>query len=82
MKYALAVVCPPYALLDCGKPWQAALGLILLGFAISSGNVGVLIGLYFLQTLWAWLTVGHRDAHREAQEFVRAVHLHQAARRV
>jgi len=80
MKYALAVLCPPYALLDCGKPWQAALGLLLLAFVISGGNVGVVIGLYFLQILWAWAAVGHRDANREAQEFIRAVQLHRAGR--
>jgi len=67
---------------DCGKPWQAAFGLFLLGSASSEGNVGILIGMFFLQTLWAWGAVGRRHAHEEAQEFVRAVRLHQAARRV
>jgi len=81
MKYALAVFCPPYALWDCGKPWQAAFCLIFLASAISCGNVGVVIALVFLETLWAVGVVGHRDADREAQEFARAVRLHQAARR-
>ncbi len=81
MKYALAIFCPPYALWVCGRPWQAAFGLILLAAGISDGNVGILIGIFFLETLWAWAAVGHRDAHEEAQDFVRAVRLHQAARR-
>jgi hypothetical protein len=81
MKYALAVLCPPYALWDCGNSWQAAFGLIFLASAISLGNVGVVIALLFLETLWALGMVGRRDAHREAQEFARAVRLHEAARR-
>jgi len=81
MKYALAVLCPPYALWDCGKPWQAAFGLIFLAFAISLGNVGVVIALLFLETCWALGMVGKRDANREAHEFARAVRLHEAARR-
>jgi hypothetical protein len=81
MRYALAVLCPPYALWDCDKPWQAAFGLLLLASAISRGNVGVVIALFFVEALWAWAVVGHRDAHREAQEFGRAVQLHQVARR-
>ncbi len=81
MKYALAVLCPPYALLDCGKPRQAALGMLLLAMAISGRNVGVVIGLYFLQILWAWSAVGYRDAHLEAEEFTHAIQLHQAVRR-
>jgi len=81
MKYALAVLCPPYALWDCGHPWQAAFGLIFLVSAISLGNVGVVIALLFLETLWAVGMVGNTDAHREAQEFARAVRQHEAARR-
>jgi len=82
MKYALAVFCPPYALLDCGKTRQAAIGLFLLGVAISGGNVGVLIGLFFLQILWAWAVVCNQDAQQEALEFIRAVRLHDSTRRV
>ncbi len=81
MKYALAVLCPPYALWDCGKPWQGALGLFLIASAIPVGNFGVVIGLFFLETLWAWAAVGHRDARQEALEFVQAVRLQRAARR-
>ena len=80
MKYALAVLCPPYALFDCGKPRQAVLGSLLLAFAISGGNIGVVIGLFLMQALWAWTAVGHRDAHREAQDFIRAVQTHRVAR--
>jgi len=81
MKYTLALLCPPYALWDCGKPWQAALTLLLLVFAISGGNVGVVMSLLFLQTLWALAAVGNKDAYLEAQEFARAVHLYEAKRR-
>jgi hypothetical protein len=66
---------------DCGKPWQAVLGLLLLASMIYGGNVGVVIGLLFFEAFWALALVGHRDAYREAQEFVRAVQLYQAARR-
>ena len=81
MKYALAVLCPPYALWECGKPRQAALALFLLACVISCGNVGVLIGLCFLHILWAWAAVAHGDAYQEAQEFIRAVQRYEAARR-
>jgi len=66
---------------DCGKPWQGTFGLFCLASAIFFGNVGVVIALLFIEMLWAFGTVGHRDADRDAQEFARAVRLYQTARR-
>ncbi len=81
MRYALAVVCPPMTLQVCGKPRQAIVGWLFFVMSLATGNVGVIIGLHFLQILWAWAVVGRQDAHLEAREFVHAIHLDQSARR-
>ena len=81
MKYALAVLCPPYAMWDCGKQGQATFGLFSFASAMFFGNVGVVIALLLVEALWALGMVGRRDAHREAHEFARAVRVYQTARR-
>ena len=71
MKYALAVLCPPYALWDAESRGRRPSDCSSLAFAISGGNVGVVHRPFLPASSFGHGAVGHQDAHREAQEFVR-----------
>ncbi len=57
--YLLAFVCPPLAILLCGKPFQALLSIPLLC-------------MYFPSALWALLVVSDHKANRRTDRLIRA----------
>ncbi len=73
MRYALALVCPPLALLCCKKRYQAMIAALLFGLAIATARFGVGALIDFFLILWASNVVGDERARIEAREFVRTV---------
>lgn len=73
MRYLLALICPPLALLLCHRPWQAgvALALLVVGLATFWWGVGALI--LFGIIIWAMNAVSDQIAAREISRFVRTV---------
>lgn len=73
MRYILALICPPLALLIAHRPVQAAVALVLaaVGIATFWWGVGALIlaGLIF----WALNAVSDASAARETSRFIRTV---------
>ena len=73
MRYMLAVVCPPLALLTCRRPCQAIVSAILFALAIATARWGIGAFLDFFLILWATNAVGDEQAGREAQAFIKTV---------
>jgi hypothetical protein len=73
MRYFLAVICPPLALLSSRRWFQAIPGTILYGLALDWMESGVGALLMFFLILWAFRVVGERNAEVEARTFVRTV---------
>ena len=73
MRYLLALICPPAALLACHRPWQSLVVLLLwvVGLATTGWGVGLL--LLFASILWASNGVGDERAAQESARFVRSV---------
>ncbi len=73
MRYALALICPPLALLVC-KRWVGAIpAAILYLMAIATARYGIGALIEFFLVLWASNAVGDRDAAIEARAFVKDV---------
>jgi hypothetical protein len=73
MRYALAMICPPLALMTCHRSYQAILALILYIVAIFTARWGIGAFIEFFLILWATNAVGDEQAGREAQAFVKTV---------
>jgi hypothetical protein len=73
MRYTLALLCPPLAILICKRWFQAALSAILFALAIAWAQYGVGVLIEFFLILWAFNVVGNEKATREMQEFVETV---------
>ncbi len=73
MRYLLALVCPPVALLAGGRRWQAVLALVidLIGLATIRWGVGYLAICGCI--LWAMNMVSEDLARTETDQFVRSV---------
>ncbi len=73
MRYLLALVCPPLALLVCRRRGQALIcsGLCLAGLVSARWGPGVL--LLFGCILWAVNAVGDDRAAAVSDRFIRAV---------
>ena len=73
MRYLLALICPPVALLACRRYGQAAVvaALYLGGFASLHWGVGFL--LLFICMLWAANAVGDERAAAESARFIRTI---------
>ncbi len=73
MRYLLALICPPAALLVCERPWQALLSLIFCLAGLASVHWGVgLVGLLGC-ILWASNVVGNDQASEVSARFIRTV---------
>jgi hypothetical protein len=73
MRYALAMFCPPLALMISRRPFQAIACAILFAAAIATARWGVGAFLDFFLILWATNAVGDEKAGREARAFIRTV---------
>jgi hypothetical protein len=73
MRYALAVVCPPLALMVCRRPNQAMASAILFALAIVTAAWGVGAAIDFFLILWATNAVGDEEASVEARAFIKTV---------
>ena len=74
MRYALAMFCPPLALLICHRPYQAIVAAILYTVAIATVSYyGLGAFLEFFLILWATNAVGDELAGREARAFIKTV---------
>jgi hypothetical protein len=74
MRYALAVICPPLALLVSHRPYRAAVAAIFFAIAIATaGYHGLGAFLDFFLILWATNAVGDEKADLEARAFIRTV---------
>lgn len=73
MRYLLALVCPPAALLACRRPRQAAFVLILCLTGVASWRWGIGVLLLFWAVLWAVNAVGDDRAAHISARFVRSV---------
>ena len=73
MRYALALVCPPLALLACKRWFQAIPGAILYGLAIATAQYGVGALIEFFLILWAVNAVGDEKAGRVSRAFIKTV---------
>lgn len=74
MRYALAMFCPPLALLVSHRPCRAAVAAILFAVAIATvGYHGLGAFLDFFLILWATHAVGDETAGLEARAFIRTV---------
>jgi hypothetical protein len=74
MRYALAMFCPPLALLICHRPYQAIFVGVLYAVAIATaGYYGIGAILDFFLILWATNAVGDEKAGQEARAFIKTV---------
>ncbi|WP_435007319.1 hypothetical protein P12x_004646 [Tundrisphaera lichenicola] len=73
MRYALAVFCPPVALMACRKWVQAIPSAILYALAIYTAQYGIGAVIDFFLILWAFRVVGDSRAEVEAQDFSKTV---------
>ena len=73
MRYAMAFVCPPLALLGCRRKFQAIPSAILYALAIASANFWIGASIDFLLILWAVRVVVDEQADRESRAFVETV---------
>jgi hypothetical protein len=73
MRYALAMFCPPLALLNCHRPYQAIASAILYAVAIVTVRWGIGAAIEFFLILWATNAVGDHVASREARAFIKTV---------
>ncbi len=73
MRYLLALVCPPVAVLVCKKWFQAIFCGLLFALAIASAKYGVGAVIEFFLILWAFHVVGDSKAAVETQIFVDTV---------
>jgi len=73
MRYILAVICPPLALLTCKRWFQAAVCSTLYALAIVWAESGFGALIEFFLILWAVNAVGDEKAGREAQTFIKTV---------
>jgi len=73
MRYLLALLCPPLALLACKKRFQAIPSAVFYGLAIATARYGVGALIEFFLMLWAIRAVGDRDADRESRAFIGTV---------
>ena len=73
MRYALAFVCPPLALLGCKRRFQAIPSAVLYALAIASANFWIWAFIEFFLVLWAIHAVVDAEAGREARAFVETV---------
>jgi hypothetical protein len=73
MRYALALICPPLALLACKKWFQAIPAAVLYGTAIITARYGVGALIEFFLILWAIRAVSDTVANREALTFAKTV---------
>ena len=80
MRYLLALVCPPAALLACHRPWQAGVVLLLCLAGLASWGWGVGILLLCWAILWAANGVGDDRAAAASKQFIRAVRPVRSAR--
>ena len=71
MKYLIALLCPPLALLLVGKPIQAVLSLLWCGVCVLGGAAFLLplLGLFF-PVLHALLVVGQANAQQRQDELL------------
>jgi len=73
MRYLIALVCPPLALLACGRWFQAIPCVLLYALAIVTAKYGVGALIEFFLILWAVNVVGDEKAGVEARAFVKTV---------
>jgi len=73
MRYLLALICPPLALLTCKRWFQAIPCTILYALAIASARYGIGALIEFFLILWAFNVVGDEKAGVEARAFIRTV---------
>jgi hypothetical protein len=73
MRYLLALVCPPLALMACRRWFQAIPCVLLYALAIASAKDGVGAVIEFFLILWAFNVVGDEKAGIEARAFVKTV---------
>jgi hypothetical protein len=73
MRYALALICPPLALLACKKWFQAIPSAVLYGTAIITARYGIGALIEFFLILWAFRAVSDTIAIREALRFAKTV---------
>ncbi len=73
MRYLLALLCPPAALLACRRPRQAMAALILWLVGLASIGWGVGVVILFGCILWAANAVGDHRAAIDAARFIRTV---------
>jgi hypothetical protein len=73
MRYALAIVCPPLALMTCHRLYQAIVAAILYAVAIATARWGIGAFVEFFLILWACNAVGDDQAAREARAFIKTV---------
>ena len=58
MRYLMALICPPLALLTCHRTTQAAVASVLYVFAIATARWGIGVFVEFFLVLWATNIVG------------------------
>jgi hypothetical protein len=74
MRFVLAIVLPPFAVLSCGKPFQFVLNLV---FWLASLPLmlffGIGVFLWFLCILHAFAVCGTRDRNKQMDRLVNAI---------
>ncbi len=73
MRYLLALICPPLALLLCRRRGQSLVCLILCFAALASMRWGIGVLLLFGCILWAFNVVGDDRAAAMSDRFIRTV---------
>jgi hypothetical protein len=73
MRYLLALICPPLALLTCKRWFQAIPSSILYALAIATAEYGVGAAIEFVLILWAFNVVGDEKARVESRAFINTV---------
>jgi hypothetical protein len=73
MRYFLAVICPPLALLLSRRWFQAIPATLLYALAIAWAESGFGVLIEFFLILWAFRIVGERNAEVETRAFARTV---------
>ena len=73
MRYLLALICPPAALLACHRPVQAWITGLLGLVGIMLGSWGAALLVWFGCILWAMTAVGDDRAAQDSAQFIRSV---------
>jgi hypothetical protein len=68
MRFLIAILCPPLALILCGKPIQAVLSLILWVAGVLTFGI-----TWIIATIHAWVVIAGREAEARSRKLIKAM---------